>query len=85
MKSRVVFGTMLMLVTVFSLIGWTGYGQKHVGSNSIWEYKVISDNESESGNWMEQAGQQGWELVSVSSNVQSGSTTFKTYYFKRAK
>jgi hypothetical protein len=85
MKSRVVFGTMLMLVTVFSLIGWTGYGQKHAGSNNIWEYKVIVPDVSESGNWLEQAGQQGWELVSVSTDVQSGSTTNKFYYFKRAK
>jgi hypothetical protein len=88
MKSRLVLIAILTFGTILGLIGWTGYGQKQQPSKNTWEYKtafVGCSPPNPPENWLTEAGSQGWELVSVTTEIQSGNTTGRTFYFKRAK
>ena len=85
MRSRLVLIAILTVVTILGLIGWTGYGQKQQPSKNTWEYKTIYVPPYPSENWLTEEGSQGWELVSVATDIQNGYTTSKAFYFKRAK
>jgi hypothetical protein len=87
MRSRLVLIAILAVVTTLGLIGWTGYGQKQQPSKNTWEYKTVYDGTypPRPENWMTVEGSQGWELVSVATDIQNGYTTSKAFYFKRAK
>jgi len=87
MRSRLVLIAILAVVTILGLIGWTGYGQKQQPSKNTWEYKTvyIGSPPYPPENWLTEAGSQGWELVLATTDIQSGNTTAKTYFFKRAK
>ncbi len=87
MRSRLVLIAILTFVTILGLIGWTGYGQKQQPSKNTWEYKTVylETNPPPPEDWLTVEGSQGWELVSVVTDIQSGNTTLKTFYFKRGK
>jgi len=87
MRSRLVLIAILTVVTILGLIGWTGYGQKQQPSKNTWEYKTVylETNPPPPEDWLTVEGSQGWELVSVVTDIQSGNTTLKTFYFKRGK
>ena len=88
MRSRLVLIAILGVVTILGLIGWTGYGQKQQPSKNTWEYKTAFLDNSPPyppEDWLTVEGSQGWELVSVVTRTQSGDTTGKFFYFKRAK
>jgi hypothetical protein len=75
----------LLLITLAALclIGWTGYSQTKAGGRTTWEFTSVS-SEAEAN----KLGAQGWDLVTVGSNidVRDGSgQSYAVFYLKRAK
>jgi hypothetical protein len=88
MKTKI--NLLIATVALLCLVGWTIYGQKPTPAKA-WEYHVTGFN-----NWLEasrklnELGNQGWELVSVTevgstTNQEGGHGGSVTVYLKRAR
>jgi len=79
----------LATVALLFVVGWNGYGQKQSSSTQRWEYMtVLAQNSYLDDKKLNELGEQGWELVSATTNCYSGSGTTSCYavgYFKRTK
>lgn len=94
MKNRIYLS--LLIVALLSIVSWTVYAQRSGSVKQTWDYKLIALNVDRGRiTWMEdgvatsnltivskskELGDQGWELVSVTS---WGENIF--YWFKRPK
>ena len=72
--------TLLVLatITLFGLVGWSGYAQKTTSGRAVWEYKEARGIDELQLNAL---GAEGWEMIGFT--VVEGQ--IKDMYFKRAK
>ncbi len=75
----------LWLVALLFLcaVVWTTSAQKQVETKPAWEYMSMTVPDSKGASSMNNAGEQGWELVAVTQP--EGANTAKSYFFKRAR
>lgn len=75
----------LWLVALLFLcaIVWTTRAQKQSEGRPTWEYMSITIPDSKSEASMNNAGEQGWELVAVTQA--EGASTVKSYFFRRTR
>lgn len=76
---------LVAVIALFCLFGWTGYGQTGTEQKPQprWEYSTMTVADYQGTSLLNNAGEKGWELVSVTQL--EGENTKKQYYFKRAK
>ena len=74
----------VVCLTAFSIVGWTGYGQRQTRSTPSWQYKLVFVPEKDFGKTEEILsghGAEGWELVQKEAWDRAGNL----YYMKRVK
>jgi hypothetical protein len=74
----------VVCLTAFSIVGWTGYGQRQARSALSWEYKMVFVPDKDYGKTVEilnAHGAEGWELVQKEAWDRAGNL----YYMKRVK
>jgi hypothetical protein len=78
--------SLLIAAAVLSLLfGWTIYAQKQNSTKVVWEYSVIfSYNNAYLPGKLNELGNQGWEIVSVTETATTDGRS-ATVYLKRAK
>lgn len=81
--------SILCVVLLLCLVGWTSYGQKHNPSRATWDYlvKVQGSSTLQQVN-LGTLGAEGWELTAVTTGeevVGEARYPVTTYYFKRQK
>ncbi len=83
-KEKMRWILVLVAITIFGLVGWIRQGQS--SSRTTWEYMTIhitSSNTVQREELLNNAGAEGWELVT---HVSGGDLTLYGYYhFKRAR
>jgi Domain of unknown function (DUF4177) len=75
MKRGVVL--LIAMTVLLCVVGWAGLAQERK-TQPAWEYKVIGHGTASGEKELNEFGQQGWELVSVTNDG-------VTYYLKRKK
>ena len=92
MRNRSLWVLMLVVAACLCVAGWTG--RAGTSSKVSWEYQVISNygpsstTPSPNVQQLNNAGEQGWELVSIQSGNFPNTTSAQVrtdYYFKRVK
>jgi hypothetical protein len=76
---------LIAVITLLFILGWTSYAQKvtEPKSQPKWEYMSMTVADYSGIAPLNNAGAQGWELVSVTQFDVANTT--KQYFFKRAK
>jgi hypothetical protein len=78
-------GLLIAAVVLSLLFGWTIYAQKQNSTKVLWEYSVIfSYNNALLPRMLNELGNQGWELVSVTETPTTDGRT-ATVYLKRRR
>ena len=90
MKNKFIALTLVLGCLVVLTIGFLSFSsqstQAQVSANQKWEYKVLNKGlVTVSEEKMNQAGNEGWELVAVETQQVNGQTTQVRYVFKRPK
>jgi hypothetical protein len=81
----------VVMIFLFGIVGWTGYGQRQQPqrvAQTKWEYKVlyVPGIRNMSEQLMNEHGAQGWELVTYQAiNNEGGTMGAGNYFFKRAR
>ena len=75
--------SVVVVVLLLCLLGWTSFGQKQPTNKPAWEYMNLTVADYQGLTPLNNAGAQGWELVAVTQLEGANST--KMYHFKRMK
>jgi hypothetical protein len=73
---------LVILLTLISIV--TIAATQDRKSIQRWEYKTVQAHPGEP-NLLNKLGEEGWELVDVTLETQSGTSSYTNYYLKRPK